>query len=630
MKNLTILAIASLSSLALFVGCNSTAGTSASPAEDYAPASSATCSDSSPSSDITPNASGSSSTPNSVSSTPNSVSSSITIETPTETIETPNNDSNSDYNSLAVEQGDFTAGGYASTKADSKYQYNGIKGWDDAGGILFDTTQTKDLYNFVKSGYTSLRTVDERIQSRKGGTNNPRIAWFESFELGVDNALFTKSTDGKVGNTVTVTYEKINCNKELKDLLEKPMLKDTDGDGIFDEETKNWEKLLEYNKKVDVEEALCVKPTNTSITYNYRNYCGDVIFLGIRGPNVNTYSAYNNTFDTEKDCALAGVDYTLTCKEDPDAFKLIKGEELNKYYSFETKFGVSLNESNMTSLMTDGDAPPAITSGKDYNRVGVTKTGTLGAGAQYYAGMKPGIYNCIITLKDGKEIPIVIENLPINYEKLLWGCRTQQEMDICVQFAQKSSYGLYGQYVGMASANYLSRGYNEENKIRPTDKNIDYASIIKDFNAANIKEWGTKSQPGAKIQLKNTKEAAEWWLHMTGIDTNKYIKGRTGGTYRAIDALNSVDGDCETWSAFMSCILNVEGYTTRYVTNSSHAYIEVKVPAEITVSGKDQWIVIDNGVIIGDCTNIARVTKGHNVHNEVKGWDCYWNEGIPR
>ena len=191
-----------------------------------------------------------------------------------------------------IEQGDYTVGDYASTKADSKYKDNGILTWSESNGLVFDTTQTKDLYNFVKSGYTSLRTVDARIQSRKGGTDNPRIAWYESYELGRDNAFFTLFDDGYTGNTITVTYENINCSNTLLNILKKPMTADTDGDGVFETQTKAWDELLKRNEKEDVQEALCIAPENTSITYNFRNYCGDVIRVGIRGPNVNSYSAY--------------------------------------------------------------------------------------------------------------------------------------------------------------------------------------------------------------------------------------------------------------------------------------------------------------------------------------------------
>ena len=184
-------------------------------------------------------------------------------------------DSEQTIDTSKVEQGDYTAGGYASTKADSKYKDNGVLTWSESHGLLFDTTQTKDLYNFVKSGYTSLRTVDARIQSRKGGADNPRIAWYESYELGKDNAFFTAFEDGDTGNTITVTYENINCSNTLLNMLKKPMKEDTDGDGVFETASKAWNDLIKRNDTEDVQKALCVTPENTSITYNFRNYCGD-------------------------------------------------------------------------------------------------------------------------------------------------------------------------------------------------------------------------------------------------------------------------------------------------------------------------------------------------------------------
>lgn len=129
-------------------------------------------------------------------------SSNATTMTPTE------EDSNQTIDTSKIEQGDYTAGGYASTTADSRYKDNGIVvGWATNIGVKFDRTQIQDLYNFVKSGYTSARTVDARIQSRKGGTDNPRIAWFESYEMGKDNVFVSGYDDGYVGNTISVTYE---------------------------------------------------------------------------------------------------------------------------------------------------------------------------------------------------------------------------------------------------------------------------------------------------------------------------------------------------------------------------------------------------------------------------------------
>lgn len=536
-------------------------------------------------------------------------------------------DSEQTIDTSKIEQGDYTAGGYAPTTADSRYKDNGIVcGWATNTGVNFDRTQIQDLYNFVKSGYTSARTVDARIQSRKGGTDNPRIAWFESFEMGKDNVFVSGYEDGYVGNTITVTYENMTCSDKLLELLKKPMVTDADGDGAFESSTKNWDALLKLNETEDVEKEICAKPEYTSITYNFRNYCGDVIRVGIRGPNVNSYSSYDSIEGTEFNKALAGVDYTLTCDDDPEAFKLITGDELKNYYDFSTKFGSSFNEGETQCLVDRGllDYRQPVTRCDIYSVAGVTKPNTLGAGAQYYAGVKPGIYHCTITLKDGKQIPIVIENLPIHYENMLWGCRTQAEMDVCVKFAQNDSQGVYGQYIGgtgIRANNKRGKGTDKE-LLKTTD---DYTEFVEDFNSIKRTTY-----EGEVVRLKNTEQAANWWRHYTGINTEYYARG-VSGTYRALDAMTRKGGDCETYSAFMSCMLNVSGYTTRYITGGNHAWVEVKVPAEINESGKDLWLAIDNGNLMAYVTpKMKEAMLKTTVYNEVKGWDTYWNADMPR
>lgn len=536
-------------------------------------------------------------------------------------------DSEQTIDTSKIEQGDYTAGGYAPTTADSRYKDNGIVcGWATNTGVNFDRTQIQDLYNFVKSGYTSARTVDARIQSRKGGTDNPRIAWFESFEMGKDNVFVSGYEDGYVGNTITVTYENMTCSDKLLELLKKPMVIDADGDGAFESSTKNWDALLKLNETEDVEKEICAKPEYTSITYNFRNYCGDVIRVGIRGPNVNSYSSYDSIEGTEFNKALAGVDYTLTCDDDPEAFKLITGDELKNYYDFSTKFGSSFNEGETQCLVDRGllDYRQPVTRCDIYSVAGVTKPNTLGAGAQYYAGVKPGIYHCTVTLKDGKQIPIVIENLPIHYENMLWGCRTQAEMDVCVKFAQNDSQGVYGQYIGGTGIRANGdRGKGTDKELLKTTDN--YTEFVKDFN--NV---GYKTYEGESVKLKNTEQAANWWRHYTGINTEYYARG-VSGTYRALDAMTRKGGDCETYSAFMSCMLNVSGYTTRYITGGNHAWVEVKVPAEINESGKDLWLAIDNGNLMAYVTpKMKEAMLKTTVYNEVKGWDTYWNADMPR
>ena len=404
------------------------------------------------------------------------------------------------------------------------------------------------------------------------------------------------------------------------------MAADTDGDGAFESQTENWDALLKLNETEDVMKELCSTAEDTSITYNFRNYCGDIIELGIRGPNVNSHSAYLNIDDTEKEQRLAGVDYTLTCDDDPEAFKLITGDELKNYYDFSTKYGLSFNEGETQCLVDRGllDYRQPVTRCDTYSAAGVTKSNSLGAGAQYYAGVKPGIYHCTITLKDGKQIPIVIENLPIHYENMLWGCRTQAEMDVCVKFAQNHWQGVYGQYIGgtgIRANNKRGKGTDKE-LLKTTD---DYTEFVEDFNSIKRTTY-----EGEVVRLKNTEQAANWWRHYTGINTEYYARG-VSGTYRALDAMTRKGGDCETYSAFISCMLNVTGYTTRYITGGNHAWLEVKVPAEINESGKDLWLAVDNGTLMNVVTDLEKEAMiKTTVYTEVKGWDTYWNADMPR
>lgn len=566
-----------------------------------------------------------------------SVSAPATDETSFETEDETTDDGYVVNNPVGTEQGDYTVGGYAPTKADSKYKDNGILTWSESHGLLFDTTQTKDLYNFVKSGYTSLRTVDARIQSRKGGADNPRIAWYESYELGKDNAFFTEFDDGYTGNTITVTYENINCSDILLDMLKKPMKEDIDGDGVFETASKAWNDLIKRNDTEDVQKALCVTPESTSITYNFRNYCGDIIRVGTRGPNVTT-SAYCNIGDTETGQAIAGVDYTLTCDDDPEAFKLISGDELKNYYSCETRFGISINE-NSTQVLVDSSKMQnraAITKCSDYSVAGVIKPNSLGAGAQFYTGVKPGIYHCTITLKDGKQIPIVIENLPIHYEDKLWGGKSQSEIDACVKYVQQSRNMLYGQYIGLDGTNRLNTLFagsiDAKDKINVADDTRENLSkAVKLFNDSNFYEFGDGTN-GERIELKDTEAAGEWWLHFTSMTTSNFVWGGSHGTYRALELFtNDPNGDCETASAGMACIVNVMGYTTRYITNSSHAYIEIKVPAAITKSGEDQWLVMNNGELVtGKPSNYRKmIRQGHTINFVNKGFNSYWVQDYP-
>ena len=192
---------------------------------------------------------------------------------------------------------------------------------------------------------------------------------------------------------------------------------------------------------------------------------------------------------------------------------------------------------------------------------------------------------------------------------------------------------LYGQYIGLDGTNLLNRlmggSTAAEDKINVADDTRENLSkAVKDFNNTNFHEFD-----GTRVELKDTEAAGEWWLHFTCVSPDGYfVWGGSHGTYRALELFtNDPNGDCETASAGMSCILNVMGYTTRYITNSSHAYIEIKVPAAITKSGKDQWIVMDNGVLCSGepSTFGTRVTKGHTINFVNKGFNSYWVQDYP-
>ena len=197
-------------------------------------------------------------------------------------------------------------------------------------------------------------------------------------------------------------------------------------------------------------------------------------------------------------------------------------------------------------------------------------------------------------------------------------------MDVCVKFAQNHSQGVYGQYIGgtgIVANKTRGKGWDKE-ELKITD---DYTKFVEDFNDRDFTTY-----EGESVKLKNTEQAAKWWRHYTGINVEYYVRG-VSGTYRALDGMTRKGGDCETNSAFVSCMLNVTGYTTRYITGGNHAWVEVKVPAEINESGKDLWLAVDNGVLMDEVPSAAKVGMiKSTIYNEVKGWDTYWNADMPR
>ena len=113
---------------------------------------------------------------------------------------------------------------------------------------------------------------------------------------------------------------------------------------------------------------------------------------------------------------------------------------------------------------------------------------------------------------------------------MLWGCRTQAEMDVCVKFAQNDSQGVYGQYIGgtgIRANNKRGKGTDKE-LLKTTD---DYTEFVEDFNSIKRTTY-----EGEVVRLKNTEQAANWWRHYKGINTEYYERG-VRGTNRALDAM---------------------------------------------------------------------------------------------
>lgn len=524
--------------------------------------------------------------------------------------------------------GGYTAGCYAPTTANEKYMYNGIEYWQGKMGTIFRENESKDLHNWVEAGYTRWRTVDNRIASRKGGVDNPRIAEFLS--LGIDNNRYV--CPDYAYNLVTVMKGDYNVSKDSKEFIEFKevvegapgyasmyLIRKNDGGKIFhDYLTNNGEEKLEklFNLSAEEHGEDYVDMPNTILNYNCRNYCGDFIYMTIDG-----YGTVKSLNDGQT--ALAGTDYILTCESDPDAFKLIKGKELENYYEVYTT-----DDTNGRMYIERADL---------FNRMGSMTHGDCAA----YMGVKPGIYDCKVTIPStGDTFNITIENLPISYSEFRWGCTSHEEMDACVAFMQGCEYGVFNQYYGETDGQ-SPKNYPQIS-LTATDKKEQLAAVDK-FNSYDYKTYD-----GDIIQLKSTAEAAEWVCHLPGVKAPMYfdddselqlISGVRGHavvsnlnledniappactTFNALRGILYGAGDCESTSATMMCMYNVLGYTTRYITGGRHAWFEVKVPASITKSGKDQWMMVDGGIIRANPTNdMVRTT----VYKEQKGYDNSW------
>lgn len=528
-----------------------------------------------------------------------------------------------------VKAGDYTVGGYLPTTVNSKYKNNGLKTLTNEGGIMFRDGEEEDLYNWVSAGYTKWRTEDVRIASRKGGLDNPRIAGF----LSLDNSELWFNTRDDNYCMVTVMTEKYNGdNNDIPDdvraLIEKVSQNSSPNSKVY---KKDYQEILNYMKTHDLDKELnlfagsgagigdLTGTLNTMVRYNCRNYCGDIIYVDIDGEG--TVKTNKDTTSKISDViAAAGVDYILTCDDDPTAFKLVKDDELKKMYEANRK-GTTMFTGLCYNFMGSGVDTSLDGSGRLYH--------------QAYVGVKPGIYRCTITIPStGDKIPVVIENLPINYKKLEWGCTTQEEMDFCVQFMQNWENGQFGQYYHtMLARNSANRYEILSNYVKYEDK----LKAVNKFNEENIKTY-----EGELIQLNNSEEAAEWASHLPHAVANYTLLHQGGGlrneiytideyygegyharctSYDALDSIMYGADDCESITASMSCLYNVLGYTTRVITGGNHMFFEVKVPANITKSGKDQWLMIDSGCV---SATVSGYMKKSFIYNEVEGLDNSW------
>lgn len=542
-----------------------------------------------------------------------------------ETIEVTKKDDayevNCSFDSTKIEAGNritggYTAGGYAPTEPIEKYKDNGIEYWKKGYGTLFRENESQDLHNWVVAGYTRWRTVDTRIASRKGGEDNPRIAPF----LSLPNTDCLYQCSDFLYNMVTVMKGTNNVSKDSEEFKEFKSLVEaipgtysmytgyTEADEAFNsffkenitEEENKLNEMMNYTLVSDDGEEI----SNTMFRYNCRNYCGDFICANISGYGVKT--------ENEDTMAIAGTDYILTCPSDPDAFQLVEGSDLENYYEVYSYQGfVFIEKSNLMSRTEKQSA---------------------------YMGVKPGIYDCKVTIPStGDTFDITIENLPVSYSEYRWGCSTHEEMDTCVAFMQSCEYGIFNQYLGEQDAqspkNYPGISLplaDEKEKLTAVDKFNSFKYITYD---------------GEIIQLKKTADAAEWVCHLPGPKAPMFfdddseiqlIRGYAGHaekmyidymppeackSFNALQGILFGAGDCESTSATMMCLYNVLGYSTRYITGGRHAWFEVKVPASITTVGKDQWMMVDGGIISGTITNdMVRTT----VYDEQEGYDNSW------
>ncbi len=461
----------------------------------------------------------------------------------------------------------------------------------------FSDSQFDDLMKFVKSGYLPCSTnenmiKDPRIASRAGGIDNPRRPWWTEFDDASDMLSHTESDacwlivtkDAKITKDVEKVLEDANASTE------------------------------DYNAAVESLYGSDMCP-GMEVMYSARNYCGDLIRIHVGGNEVN-WSGKTWTAITENgldESSVPGIDFKVECKEDPSAIRLLTAEE-SQTYAMSTGFGGGMaarfaltapecgyeydNDLDAAQQAPVSNHTSALDNAEYSTESFYTKDGDLISAG--YIATKPGIFTCTVTnLANGDTVDIVIENLPVHYKELKWGCSTQREMDVVVGYhLNNPDNGLFaGDFQGVTNL-YGVDGMG---------------TTVSNFNSFNYPDINKEV-----VQLKNTAEAEEFckYLFTYHPEWNKSKFGYNG--YSAYGYLTRGQGECEAISANTQAILCLSGITTRYVGDSTHAWVEMLVPGSITTDGQDHWVSVDTGTL-GYQDNVATWRSS----NIIEGWD-YW------
>jgi len=330
----------------------------------------------------------------------------------------------------------------------------------------------------------------------------------------------------------------------------------------------------------------------TNSLLSYREYKGDVInvkppieMLGEATGVLITYRKADGSAYLDYKVAQAGVDFIIECK-DSEAFKLVYAE--NKYDIAQGDYG---NPFCAYSMSAGNYFLKEWEKGNDVRHNLVSSTSNI------YVGNKAGIWDVIIKFPHtGKEITATIEILNVNYETLRWGARDQREMDLLVDYLQK--------------------------------ERLDISPIA---TKANLDKFNSNSELdhyGNSVQLKDTPEALDWLSKILSVSIAVGdLQGQTltGAGTNAYDYLIlNIDGYCGPSAYASQAIFNMRGLDTRFMTGTmagvAHGWIEIEVPASITVSGQRMALGTNNGATFskGEQGIKTSMYNGDNGINE--GW----------